>query len=396
MKPPRPVLLVSLATASSLLGDQLLYSVLPTYYVELGLVPYQVGLLLSVNRFVRLVTNHLAEAVCRRFSPGMLLALSLIGGAGLTATYATATAFPVLLAARLCWGLCWSFIRQIGLVTVVDSAAEAHIGQLMGFYSGISRLGSITGNLLGAVGHDLIGFSAILVLFALASLLSAPLGPWARRGLHHRESPQRRDGRPRWPGTALLVCGFVSGCVGQGLLASTLGLVLSESVGSSLSLFGTAIGVASLTGMVLASRWIADLGAPFFGAISDRFGRRPAGIAFFALGALALVGAGQAVGPYQIAALVFIFYIAATGVNVSLTAQAGLLGPKAVAAYVTASDLGSAVGPNLGWLAPQIGLPAAAIFAVGCGLYAVGGLAAVRALGPRRTGPGITSPDLLD
>ena len=127
------------------------------------------------------------------------------------------------------------------------------------------------------------------------------------------------------------------------------------------------------------------------GPMSDRYGRRPAGIWFFSLGALALVGAGQATGPYQIAALVFVFYIAATGVNVSLTAQAGLLGPKAVAAFVTASDLGSAVGPNLGWLAPQIGLPAAAIFAVGCGLYAVGGVAAVRALGPAAPGAGTAS-----
>lgn len=394
MRPPRPVLLVGLATASSLLGDQLLYSVLPTYYAELGLVPYQVGLLLSVNRFVRLITNHLAEAVCRRFSLGLLLALAMTAGAGLTVTYAAATAFPVLLAARLCWGLCWSFIRQIGLETVVDSASEAHIGQLMGFYSGISRLGSISGNLLGAVGHDLIGFSAVLGLFALASLLCAPLGAWARRGLQRREPPARPEGGAGRPSPSLLASGFVSGCVGQGLLASTLGLVLSESVGDSLRLMGTAIGVASLTGLVLASRWVADLGAPFFGAVSDRFGRRVAGIFFFVLGAVALVGAGLAAGPFQIAALVFVFYVAATGVNVSLTAQAGLLGPRAVAAYVTASDLGSAAGPNLGWLAPQIGLPAAAIFAVGAGLYAVGALCAGRALvsAGRRSRPVDTAP----
>lgn len=380
MRPPRPVLLVSLATASSLLGDQLLYSVLPTYYAQLGLVPYQVGLLLSANRFVRLITNHLAEVVCRRYNLGMLLALALIGGAGLTATYATATAFPALLGARLCWGLCWSFIRQIGLVTVVDSAAEIHIGQFMGYYSGISRLGSITGNLVGALGHDLLGFGVILGIFALASLLSAPLGPWARRGLRHRPVPHGSHGRPASARPALLVCGFVSGCVGQGLLASTLGLVLSESVGDSLHLLGTAIGVATLTGLVLASRWVADLGAPLFGALSDRFGRRPAGISYFVLGAAALVGALQVSGPFQIAALAFVFYIAATGVNVSLTAQAGLLGPRAVAAYVTASDLGAAVGPNLGWLAPQVGLPATVIFALGFGLYLVGGAAAVWAL----------------
>jgi hypothetical protein len=53
----RPVILVALATAFSLLGDQLLYSVLPSHYTALGLLPYQVGLLLSANRWIRLLTK---------------------------------------------------------------------------------------------------------------------------------------------------------------------------------------------------------------------------------------------------------------------------------------------------------------------------------------------------
>jgi hypothetical protein len=172
--------------------------------------------------------------------------------------------------------------------------------------------------------------------------------------------------------------------VGQGLLASTLGLVLSEAVGPSWVVAGTAIGVASLTGLVLASRWIADLTAPAMGALTDRFGRRVAGSLYFLVGFVALVGAGYAVGPLWITALIFAFYLAATGVNVCLTAQAGLLGSRAVAAYVTASDLGSAVGPNLGWLGLQLGLSSDLVFGLGAGLYAIGAMAALRALGGSR------------
>ena len=47
MRSRRPVVLVGTATAFSLLGDQALYSVLPTYYAELGLLPIQVGILLA-------------------------------------------------------------------------------------------------------------------------------------------------------------------------------------------------------------------------------------------------------------------------------------------------------------------------------------------------------------
>ena len=38
--------------------------------------------------------------------------------------------------------------------------------------------------LLGAAGHDLIGFTATLVIFAIASLVMVPLGPAARRAAY--------------------------------------------------------------------------------------------------------------------------------------------------------------------------------------------------------------------
>jgi len=366
MRPPRPVLLVSLATAFSLLGDQMLYSVLPSWYANLGLLPYQVGLLLSINRFVRLITNHLAEVTCRRFSLGLLVGLALAGGAMLTAGYAVVTSFPVLLLARMCWGLCWSFIRQIGLLTVMDSGAEARIGQLMGFYSGISRLGSISGNLLGAVGHDLVGFSLTLGIFAAVSLLGAPLGLWSRLGLERRpEPPTHRGSGWRAAGGGLLFCGFVSGCVGPGLLAATLGLVLAERVGESVCVGGVVIGVATLTGAFLAGRWIADLSAPVMGAISDRLGRRASVALFFGGGGLALMAATRAPGLAALALLVLLYNLLATGASVSLMARAGLRGSRVVAAYVTSSDLGSAIGPNLGWLIPQLDLPSSLVFALG-------------------------------
>jgi len=61
MQSSHAVVFIALATAFSLLGDQMLYSVLPTHYAEIGLMPYQVGIILSVNRWVRLITNTLAE-----------------------------------------------------------------------------------------------------------------------------------------------------------------------------------------------------------------------------------------------------------------------------------------------------------------------------------------------
>lgn len=58
----RPIISISVITALALLGDSLLYSLLPLYAGTLGLSTFMVGLLLSANRWVRLVTNSLASA----------------------------------------------------------------------------------------------------------------------------------------------------------------------------------------------------------------------------------------------------------------------------------------------------------------------------------------------
>ena len=379
---PRPVTLIGAATAFSLLGDQMLYSVLPTYYTEIGLMPYQVGLVLSFNRWIRLFTNHLAARMYLRHSVTLLASLAFGLGALSTFAYGMLTHFGLLLAARVLWGLCWSFIRQIGVTTVVDAAPEGRIGRTMGFYSGLSRTGSVGGNLAGAVGHDLLGFSATMVVFGFLSLLGVPLARLSRRGLPPQPSTAPRTGGFDVASKGLIACGFIVGCAGPGLMMSTLGMILKETVGSSLSVAGVTVGVATLTGLLLAVRWVSDLaGAPLLGHLSDVLGRRRSASAYFAVGALALAVGTTTSGVIPLVAVVLTFFLCAVGVTVVLMAEAGSRGPKTVASYVTAADVGSAVGPILGWSAAQAAMSTDAIFWIGAGLYGGGTWIALRSLG---------------
>ena len=388
MRPSRSVILVALATAFSLLGDQTLYAVLPTYYTDLGLMPYQVGVILSVNRWIRLFTNHLAERLCRRYSLTLLLSLSLILGAALTVVYGSVSLFSVLLAARLLWGLCWSFIRQVGLLTVADSAPEGRIGRMMGFYNGTSRLGSLAGNFVGAVGHDLIGFTLTLLIFGVLSLLAVPLGILSRWKLPHMDRTLLRADGLSWRDSGLLICGFVVGCVGAGLMMSTLGLVLRETVGDSLTIGGMAVGVATLNGMLLAGRWITDgLGAPFLGALGDRIGRRQGALLFFGVGTLAMLAAAWTSGTVPLVLSVLLFFACGVGATVVMVSEASMRGPRTVASYVTAADMGSAVGPILGWTMQQAHLSTDWIFLLGGGLYALAAFTSLRTF--ERVGRGI-------
>lgn len=54
----RQVVVLSLITAACLIGDSMLYIVLPVHFAEAGLASlWEVGIILSVNRLVRLPLN---------------------------------------------------------------------------------------------------------------------------------------------------------------------------------------------------------------------------------------------------------------------------------------------------------------------------------------------------
>jgi MFS family permease len=82
---PRPVALVSAAVALSLLGDSLLYAVLPSQAEVIGVPIELVGILLSVNRFIRLLSNSWAGSVCDRLGYARPFTAALLLGAATTA-----------------------------------------------------------------------------------------------------------------------------------------------------------------------------------------------------------------------------------------------------------------------------------------------------------------------
>ena len=60
MRLPQPVIATAACVSASLLGDGAFYVVLPVVFKSHGLSPMQVGLLLSANRWTRLLINSLA------------------------------------------------------------------------------------------------------------------------------------------------------------------------------------------------------------------------------------------------------------------------------------------------------------------------------------------------
>ena len=307
-----------------------------------------------------------------------MLAMSLALGAALTAVYALATSFFILLVARCLWGLCWSFIRHIGVMGVATKSEPQDLGQMMGYYNGISRIGSVVGIVLGGILFDLFGLTTTLILFCLGSTIAIPFA--LRSGIQSIESQghEWKSSELATGQNALLVCGFCIGSVGPGLLMSTLGFILLSRYGNSVDLFGFMVGIATLNGLLLGCRWILDsIGAPLYGALIDRVGLHiGAPLCFFVGGAVMLLlatGSNLAV----LAAGIIVFFICGTTLATVVSAEAGRRGSRVFARYATAGDLGAAFGPVIGWTAYELADVPDLAFILGSALYAVGLVAAL-------------------
>ena len=80
-RPGAPAIAAALVVAASLVGDTLLYSVLPVSAARLGISGPVVGVIPSANRWVRLLTNPLAARLYERFPAGALIVVALANGA---------------------------------------------------------------------------------------------------------------------------------------------------------------------------------------------------------------------------------------------------------------------------------------------------------------------------
>ena len=331
----------------------MLYAVLPAYYERLGLTAIEVGILLSANRWIRLVTNQMAHAASPRLSPRVLLTGAFTLGAITTFGYAATTSFTVLVSARIAWGLAWSFIRHVGVLEVVAHAPADAGGRAIGFYNGISRIGSVAGLLGGAALVDAFGYVPAVCLLAAVSIVSVALV------LRDRSlvtlPPRTHADAPATPldrrGIVELWLGFSLGVVGPGFVTSTLGVVLQPYTANGPILPG--ITAATITGALLAIRFVIEsAAAPALGATSDRWGIRRTAMRFFLLGGVALLAACAQPDSLPLLALFLLaFYASSTALQSGVSASVSAHGSAAYARYVTAGDIGSATGPLLGWIA---------------------------------------------
>ncbi len=359
--PPRWVIAVSLAAAGTLLGDSLLYAVLPVRWPDLGLELWMVGLLLSANRFVRLATNPIAGRVVERVGVRVPFVIAVFAAALTTAAYGVSAGLALFLAARLLWGVCWSFLRLGGYLAALEAGDVRSRGYYLGFYNGVARAGTFLSMFTGGMLTDLVGFRATALLFAALSACAGLLMLRERPPESAATPPEDAGAGPPLPTTArrqrwaVYFVSCVRSALGSALVVATFGLWLVERYGETISIASLLIGVASFNGAMLSARFLADVfWGPIAGHLSDRLGRIPLIALAGGLVVGGLVGLSLSGGLGWSVAMAFTIFIAGTALGVGLDAAAADLAPassraRVMSTYATFSDLGAALGPFLAY-----------------------------------------------
>jgi MFS family permease len=384
VSPSRVLLPVGVGTCLSLLGDASLYAVLPTQTAEAGVSIASLGILLSANRFVRLISNGPAGVAYDRGPRRWLFVSALFVGAFSTALYGLTLGFWPLVVGRLLWGLSWSGIWVGGNTIVLDIARDDTRGRWVGVYQVFFYLGAAGGAVLGGFLTDKLGYHQGMNICAGLTFLGAVIAfiflPETRGLMQKAEKPKPAPRPPVPKGkesgsrlkpnptrrTAFAAAAglySVNRLVIAGVFSATFGLFLLSRVGDQVQVGGRLLGVATLTGLGLGlCTLISAISAPLIGGFSDRVRNR---WRVAAAGLLpGVVGFCLLANKLPMTVLVGVPLIAVTGgSNQGLsTALIGDLGnfrwqSRQLGVMFTAGDLASAVGPLSAYaLIPLIGV----------------------------------------
>ncbi|MDE2837316.1 MAG: MFS transporter [Chloroflexota bacterium] len=412
MKRARPIIPVEMVYAVSptgvvIMGDSLMYVVLPVAALEFGVdgqlglaTSFWIGLALSINRFVRLVSNAFAASVYQRFGVRWPFVASIAAGALSTLAYGLGSGVAVLLLARAVWGVAYSHMRLAAQLTAFGVGTSAIRGRMMGLFNSGQRFGSFVAVTAGAVLFHLtsrevtftalavIGLLGVLIATRVPNLRPERLRPSAG-GFGNRLNVwdiaiSRLPGygrKLRAPLLSISLMRFATAFGANGLAIATMAPYIARFGDANDRVLNGAFAVVTLAGLLVGFRWLSDISlGVLMGYLSDRVGRRMS----IACGMAAMVASlAMMVASDSVIAVIIgmpLLFVAAVGVNTALDAAIGetATGPTRAAVmgrYATWLDLGAALGPFAGFLiAERIGfggafLIAAALLAVTWAFY---------------------------
>ena len=327
---------LSLAFAS--FGDAFLYPFLPINSSVIGAPVVWVGLILSVNRFVRIFANGVIVRLFARYGLRAVMMTAATFAVLSTFGYGFAVGLAGWLAFRVLWGLSFSAMR-IG--TLGYALQPQRPGFALGLSRGLQEAGPmvslfIAPILLVSLDPDLIFY--VLGLLSLPAVYFASMLPKEK----DKTPPVENNRFLNWP-TTLNAITLVSAILIDGVMVIVLGILFLHDR-QDITLLDATI----LAAFYLGYRRICLVAlSPAGGWIADKVGLDrifTVSIIFVILGLVVIISGWIGTG----AVIVFTFY----GINSAMTPGSVSKGEghslAAVAENATWRDIGAAVGTLIG------------------------------------------------
>lgn len=330
------------------MGDALIYVVMPLHAAAFGIALPWVGLVLSLNRLVRIVGYGWIEPLSRRAGLRTLMIAGAGAAAVSTLTYGVASGIVALLAARFLWGVCWGVLNV--LTTIYALTAGPGEGRNVGWSRAVSAIPPTLALSLGAWLATWLGPQEVFVVLGLMSLAGVPVA-LTLPAIADRRAPDALPAGSRWRPSSLNILFFTLALAVDGVFRTTLSLLLAPAFGTQSALLGA--------GLLLATQGaIAAIMSAVGGVFVDRFGAPR--ILVVCVTTIVLGLGGVAAGSLYPAAAVIVL-ARATLVSVGpvlAIAERGGSRVERLAAFATWADCGLAVGPLVaGLLYGRVGFP---------------------------------------
>ena len=328
----------ALALAFASFGDAFLYPFLPINFNAGGVSISSVGILLSINRFIRIISITWIVHAFSKYGLRTVMILAVILAITSTLGYGIATGVVAWIIFRVMWGLAFSAMR-------IGTLGYALHNERVGFSLGISRSLQEAGPMIALViAPILLSYTKTSVIFFILSILSLPALYFAFALPRGDDKTQSLAGaRVMRRPTTLNSITFVSAILIDGIVIVVLGMLflhyreeITPLAATSLAAFYLGYRRICLVLLSPAGGWIADkIGLDLVFNIS---------MVFVALGLIALLSGWIGTG----AIVVFTFYSLNSAVTPGSVSSGKSHSLAAVAENATWRDLGAAFGTLLG------------------------------------------------
>jgi len=250
----------ALALAFASFGDAFLYPFLPVNSNLVEIPVIWVGLLLSINRFVRIFSNTFIVHLFSKYGLRTIMICAVVFAVASTVGYGIATGLGLWIAFRVMWGLAFSALR-------IGTLGYALQNERQGFALGISRSLQEAGPMLSLfLAPLLLIYVDATTIFFILGILSLPsiYFAWNLPNGEDKTQALKTKWILQWP-SILNSITLVSAIVIDGIMVVVLGILflhyrddISLITATSLAAFYLGYRRVCLVALSPAGGWIGD------------------------------------------------------------------------------------------------------------------------------------------